>query len=143
MALSAKVDIESYDISGFGQAQLLTQSRLKAQAAYYLGLIRVDKKELSEAKRLFQLALQFKPDLSGALANLGKISEIEGNFSEAIRLYSQAIALEPTNPVLFYNRAVSYLELQEIDSLKTDLGRCLQLNPQFQPARQLLRTLSK
>ncbi|OGC92204.1 MAG: hypothetical protein A2142_09485 [candidate division Zixibacteria bacterium RBG_16_48_11] len=141
LALSTKVDIESYDISGFGQAQIQTESRLKAQAAYYLGLIRVDKKDISAAKRFFQLALQFKPDLSGALANLGKIAELEKNFQEAVRLYTRALALEPENPIFYYNRAINYLNLGRSAQVRADLERSLELDPHFGPALSLKKAL--
>lgn len=138
---TGEVDIETYDLSSFGQTT--GESKLKAQAAYYSGVIWISKHDVVRAKEYFKLSLQYQPDLSSALADLGKIAELEGNNSEAIELYTRALAAEPENPVLYYNRAINYAKLGDMDPAKKDLQSALELNPQFQPARQLLKTLSK
>jgi tetratricopeptide (TPR) repeat protein len=143
LTTSGRVDIQTYDLSGFGQTQAQTQDRLKAQAAYYLGLIWIERKDLPQAKAYFQQALRFKPDLTAAWANLGKISELEGNFSQAIDMYTQALAYDPNNAHSYYNRALNYLKLGRIDSARLDLKQCLQIDPHFKSALQLLKSLPK
>ena len=143
LTTSGRVDIQTYDLSGFGQTQSQTQARLKAQAAYYLGLIGVERKDLSQAKAYFQQALRFKPDLTAAWANLGKISELEGDFSQAIDSYTRALAYDPNSALSYYNRALNYLKLGRIDSARLDLKKCLQIDPHFKSALQLLKTLPR
>jgi len=143
LTASSELDIQTYDISGFGQTQAQTQARLKAQAAYYLALIGVERNNLAQAKTYFRQALQLRPDLAGAWANLGKISELEGDFSQAVDLYSQAIMLEPKGAVYYYNRAVNYIKLNRIYSARVDLSQCLLIDPQFRPALKLWKSLPK
>ncbi len=138
---AGQVDIQTYDLSSFGQT--IGESKLKAQAAYYSGVIRVSKHDILRAKEYFRLALQYQPDLSSALADLGKIAELEGDFSGAIELYTRALVSEPGNPVLYYNRAVNYAKIGNKDFAKKDLQSSLQLDSQFRAARQLLQALSK
>jgi tetratricopeptide (TPR) repeat protein len=136
-----EIELESYDISGFGQSQLLSQIKLRAQSAYYLGLIFVNRNNLFQAKEYFTLALNFKPDFTVAIANLGKISALQGDYSQAIRLYTKSINLDPKNPVYYYNRAVNYIALGQIDSAAGDLAKCLHLDPAFVPAKKLNQDL--
>ena len=143
LASSQGLDIQTYDISAFGQNQTQTEFRLKSQAAYNLGLIWVIKEDLDRAEDYFRLALEFRPDLAQAYGNLGKISELRGDFQEAVRLYTQAINLETDNPVYYFNRAVNYANLGRIDSARVDLAECLKIDPAFQPAKKLLSQLPK
>ena len=143
LASSQGLDIQTYDISAFGQNQTQTEFRLKSQAAYNLGLIWVIKEDLDRAEDYFRLALEFRPDLAQAYGNLGKISELRGDFQEAVRLYTQAINLETDNPVYYFNRAVNYANLGINDSARVDLVKCLKIDPAFQPAKKLLSQLPK
>jgi tetratricopeptide (TPR) repeat protein len=143
LTVSSQLDIQTYDLSGFGQTQAQTWARLKAQAAYYLGLIWIERKDLPQAKSYFQRALRFKPDLTAAWANLGKISELEGDFAQALDSYTQALAYDPNSAHSYYNRALNYLKLGRIDSARLDLKQCLQIDPHFKSALQLLKSLPR
>jgi len=138
-----KVDIETYDISGFGQPQAESRSRLKAQAAYYLGLIKVSRRDWEQAERFFRLALELKPDLAEAYGNLGKLAEVKGDLDAAAAFHSRAIQLSPRNPLHYYNRAATYLNLGQIELAGQDLESALQLDPEFDPARKLLKEIGE
>ena len=139
----SRVDIETYDISGFGQAQAQSQSRLKAQAAYYLGLMKISREDWTQAERFFRLALELKPDLAEAYGNLGKLAEMKGNLNAAVELHSRAIQLSPKSPLHYYNRAATYLNLGQTELAGQDLESALQLDPEFDPARKLLKEIGK
>lgn len=52
-----------------------------------------------------------------------------GNFDEAISNYTQAIALDPSNHVLFSNRSAVYLKMENGEKALEDAEKCVSLNP--------------
>ena len=141
LAGKTPVDIQTYDISGFWQDQSQTEAKLKYLSAYHLGLIWANRNDLNRAGQYFQLALQFQPGMPEAVANLGKVAELQGKYSEAVELYSRAIEIDPKNAVFFYNRAVNHLKLGDKNSARADLVKSLTLDPRFEPAKQVLENL--
>ncbi|BEI80048.1 hypothetical protein CcaverHIS002_0105770 [Cutaneotrichosporon cavernicola] len=53
------------------------------------------------------------------------------NFPEAIQLYSDAIALDPSNHVLFSNRAAAKSGNRDYQGALEDAEKCIEINPQF------------
>lgn len=137
------VDIQTYDISGFWQNQSQAEARLKYLSAYHLGLIWANRNDLVRAEQFFRLASQIQPNLPEAIANLGKVAELQGRYSQAVDFYTRAIQIDPDNAVFFYNRAVNHLKAGDTSSTQADLLRSLSLDPNFEPARQVLESLGK
>mmetsp|Transcript_9085 Transcript_9085/g.27316 ORF Transcript_9085/g.27316 Transcript_9085/m.27316 type:complete len:375 (+) Transcript_9085:371-1495(+) len=54
-----------------------------------------------------------------------------GSHDEAIALYTSAIELDPTNAVLFSNRAAAYTKLEEYQKAKFDADMCIELKPEW------------
>jgi small glutamine-rich tetratricopeptide repeat-containing protein alpha len=52
-------------------------------------------------------------------------------YDEAIDAYNKAIALDPTNPVYFSNRAAAYSSKGDHFSAIGDAEQALSVNPQF------------
>jgi tetratricopeptide (TPR) repeat protein len=67
-------------------------------AALHLGRVRLVQGNRSEAGRLFALAMQANDPRVAYLANLflGSLSEVEGRFDEAARLYGEAFRIYPS-----------------------------------------------
>ncbi|ORX36911.1 chaperone [Kockovaella imperatae] len=53
------------------------------------------------------------------------------NYTEASKLYSDAIALDPSNHVLFSNRSASKAGLRDYQGALEDAEKCIELNPDF------------
>ncbi|KAK0726394.1 hypothetical protein B0T21DRAFT_33740 [Apiosordaria backusii] len=53
----------------------------------------------------------------------------KGDYVRAEALYSQALIVDPSNPLLYTNRAMSRLRLSLWDSAITDCEACLRLSP--------------
>ncbi|KAK4174885.1 putative CHIP protein [Triangularia setosa] len=53
----------------------------------------------------------------------------KGDYVRAEAIYSQALILDPSNPLLYTNRAMSRLRLSLWDSVITDCEACLRLSP--------------
>jgi DnaJ family protein C protein 3 len=68
---------------------------------------------------------------------------MKGNLNAAVELHSRAIQLSPKNPLHYYNRAATYLNLGRTELAGQDLESALQLDPEFDPARKLLRKIGK
>jgi len=70
---------------------------LRATAYGNLGSAYRQAGELMKAKQCFETALQLAPDRPMAMIGLGLIAERNGDPSEAVRQYSRAMAVQPTD----------------------------------------------
>jgi len=55
----------------------------------------------------------------------------QGNWSEAITFFSQAIDIDPTNEVLYSNRALAYTALKQYAHALGDANKAVQLKPDW------------
>ncbi len=53
--------------------------------------------QATKAKQCFETALQLEPDWARAMTGLGLIAQENGDRTEAIRQYSRAVAVQPTD----------------------------------------------
>jgi tetratricopeptide (TPR) repeat protein len=58
----------------------------------------------------------------------------KGNHSRAVSLYSKAIFYEPSNAKTYYQRAVSYNELQDNEHTLEDYNKVIEIDPKFTEA---------
>ena len=58
-----------------------------------------------------------------------------GDFQKAVRLYSEALALDPQNHVLYSNRSAAYVKVQEYQKALQDARKAKELNPQWSKVR--------
>jgi len=55
----------------------------------------------------------------------------EGKFKEAVELYGEAIALDPTNHVYFSNRAAAFAKLNKYEESLRDANKTVELKPDW------------
>ena len=55
----------------------------------------------------------------------------EGNFDQAVELYGEAIALDPSNHVYFSNRAAAFAKLNKYQESLTDANKTVELKPDW------------
>jgi len=53
------------------------------------------------------------------------------NFEQAVELYGEAIALDPSNHVYFSNRAAAFANLKKYQESLTDANKTIELKPDW------------
>nr|AFV50602.1 heat shock 90/70 organizing protein [Frankliniella occidentalis]AGC70809.1 heat shock 90/70 organizing protein [Frankliniella occidentalis] len=66
-----------------------------------------------------------------ALKEKGNAALQQGNYTEAIKFYSDAIALDPTNHVLFSNRSAAYAKDEQFELAYADAEKTVTLKPDW------------
>ncbi|ALE02641.1 tetratricopeptide repeat protein [Candidatus Pseudothioglobus singularis] len=73
------------------------------------GIKLLRKKQFIEAKNSFEKALQFKPNFTKALNNLGIVNYKLGNLDQAVRLFKKVVALDSDYAVTSENKILSVI----------------------------------
>lgn len=68
-----------------------------ASAHYNLGLIHLERKELTEARERFTRAVEIDPEETDSHFRLGHISRLEGKYPEAIEHFGQVVTQDQTH----------------------------------------------
>lgn len=63
--------------------------------------------------------------------SLGNAAFFDGKFPEAIKHYTDAIRLDPSNHLAFSNRSACQFQLEDYESALKDSVSCMKLNPHF------------
>lgn len=69
--------------------------------------------------------------MADALKALGNKAIAEKNFDEAIKHFTEAIELEPTNHILYSNRSAAYASKKDYDSALKDAEKTTELKPDW------------
>ncbi len=103
---------------GRGKKPVIAYDAEEVQALITKGIGQVDNGDLEGAKVTFQRALELNPQSFQAMQNLGAIAEAQGNLSQAMSKYQEAMNIQPNFDGLYYNFAY----LLEKLNLPTDAG---------------------
>ncbi|AHM61119.1 hypothetical protein D770_14325 [Flammeovirgaceae bacterium 311] len=103
-------------------------------------------RDYENARQLYQQALQLRPKEPAVEARLMKVNKTiqqhelldqkfrAGDYVEAIKAYSEAIASDPENAYLYYGRGRSYEKLNELQTAIRDFSTAIKLDDQFTDA---------
>eukprot|EP00002_Diphylleia_rotans_P021449 TRINITY_DN4173_c0_g1_i1.p1 TRINITY_DN4173_c0_g1~~TRINITY_DN4173_c0_g1_i1.p1 ORF type:complete len:453 (+),score=100.92 TRINITY_DN4173_c0_g1_i1:71-1429(+) len=69
--------------------------------------------------------------LSDEKKNLGNKALTENHFEDAINLYTEAIELNPSNAILWSNRAQAHIKMEEYGSAVEDASKSIELDPNY------------
>ncbi len=139
---SAIVGKEQNAISDFKSCVRRDKKHFRAHCC--LGALLGTTGKEQEALEHFENALEIKPDYDIALFNRGTLQGkgVGGrNYQSAINDLSAAINLNPKKAAYFYNRALANCNKGQIKKAIPDLKKCLQLNPDFFEAQEVMRTI--
>ncbi len=82
---------------------------------------------LTLAQRDLEQTVRLAPDMAFAHYNLGNVLFLQGNFTQALQAYSDAISHMPQFPDAYYNRGVTYLMMGSTDKGIADLSQAGEL----------------
>lgn len=68
------------------------------------------------------------------LRNLGNKKFRELNYGAALMYYTQGIDKDPNSYALYYNRAVTFVKMDNIEEAKEDLNKSLSIKPDYIPS---------
>jgi tetratricopeptide (TPR) repeat protein/peroxiredoxin len=104
-----------------------------AEAHYGLGSVYLKQERNSEAKASFELTVQLKSNyamtLTNAWNNLGLLAARQGNMTEAISHFQEALRLDPNHVVALDNLGAAYRQQQNWDEARKTLERALKVKP--------------
>jgi protein O-mannosyl-transferase len=79
-----------------------SDSKLRAGALAQMGSAYCQMKDYEQARQSYERALQLNPDEAGALVGSGMLARRSGNASLAVRQFSRAVKIEPTDVGLLF-----------------------------------------
>ncbi|HEX3728886.1 MAG TPA: tetratricopeptide repeat protein [Opitutaceae bacterium] len=113
-----------------------------AVAHYDLGNVQAHQGRMAAAVAEYEAALRLDPNYAKAHLNLGNALFQLGRPEEAARHYQEALRREPGNVLAHFNLGNLYLQLNRIAEARAEYEAALRLNPQLQPAKEMLDRLN-
>lgn len=78
------------------------------------------KDKLETARKNFKKALKLEPENHAFINNVGEINYKLGNYKKSIEYYSEAIFINPIEPILYSNRGLAYLKVGQFSKACKD-----------------------
>lgn len=101
------------------------------------------KGDIENAVSSFKEAIKLNPNNPLYHSNLAVSLRMKGDVNGSIVEHKKAIAIEPNIPHLHYNLAYSYLQGGYYRFAKDELLKVLEIDPDFQDAKDALEKLKK
>ncbi|MGB6384161.1 MAG: tetratricopeptide repeat protein [Terriglobales bacterium] len=113
---------------------------LRAAAYGNLGSVYRQMGDLTKAKQYFEIALQLSPQQPMSMIGLGLIAQKNGDLAEAVRQYSHAMAVQPTD--VGYLLLAQVLQLQgHSEEAKAISDRVAHFSPNLPEAQKTVESL--
>lgn len=114
------------------------------EALYGRGLWYQDRGQLDKAIQDYTTIIQINPANKSAHFNLGYIHQIYLKvYPEAVKHYSRAIEADPKYAEAFYNRALCYEAVGNLNAAVSDFKSALMIRPVYPPAEEGLKRVSR
>ena len=114
------------DIQGFIQNQ---NNYHAAEKKFYLGIENYVAKQVDEAIKYYNKAIELNPQFAEAFYNRGLAKADLGKPEEAIKDYDRAIKLNPLYSKAYNNRGTAKADLGKPEEAIKDYDRAIKLNP--------------
>ncbi len=98
-------------------------------------------RRLDLAERLYQKTLSLFANYPAALSGLANVRFHQGRYQEGINCANKAISIDVEFPYPYYQRALCLWASGNIEGAENDFKRALELNPDFEYARNQLNEL--
>ena len=123
-------DRGDYDGAISKYEQVLRESPDNDLALYELAYAYQMKKDYRKSLEIAYKGAQYKSDnLTGFYLLIGNNLDELGESKKAVEVYRQGIKLRPDDGLLYYNLAVTYLKLNDVEEAKKNLKKSVFLNP--------------
>jgi regulator of sirC expression with transglutaminase-like and TPR domain len=116
----------------------LTPDGFLAQVHNNLGVIYSERKEYAKAAAEYRLAIELHLRFPAAFYNHGNDLLAQGQFRKAVRKFSRALRLYPTDVWALNNRGLAELKLGWDEEARWDFEEALRIEPGFEQARRNL-----
>jgi tetratricopeptide (TPR) repeat protein len=123
--------------------QAVASGSADALTLAYLAEFYRDRKDDAHALPLYQQAWQKDTTQSAVAAALGAYQMQGGNFEQAIRFWSEALAINPALVLVRTNLATALLRTGRGEEAQATLRQALDFQPSFQEARDFLDRMTK
>ena len=90
------------------------------------------------ADKLIKKALKLEPENAGVINNAASLAFTLGRFNEAITLINRSIEIDPLRTVGYFDLGIIYCYVDLPDKSIAASRKCLELNPQYPGAHQLI-----
>jgi hypothetical protein len=123
--------------------QTVASGHADALALAYLAEFYRDRKDDAHALPLYEESWRMDTTQSAVAAALGAYQMQRGNFDQAIRFWSQALAINPALVLVRTNLAAALLRTGQAEQARATLRQALEFQPSLQEARDLLNRMMK
>jgi len=123
--------------------QTVANGRADAPTLAYLAEFYRDRKDDAHALPLYEEAWRMDTTQSAVAAALGAYQMQRGNVEQAIRFWSQALAINPGLVLVRTNLATALLRTGHAEQAQATLRQALEFQPSLQEARDLLNRITK
>ncbi len=120
--------------------RLTSDKGLRAYALVNLGSDYRHLKDYAQAKESYEAALRVNPEAARAFVGLGVLAQKTGEFSEAVRNYSRAVELEPSD-VGYLLLAQALQQNGQTAASRATFEAAQRVSPDFDRAQQAVRDL--
>lgn len=114
----------------------------EAEYQFKLGLAWNELGNREQTIKAFEKAVSLDPQFSRAWYNLGLARNEAASTEAALDALIRAESLQPNDPDIPYARATILIRNGRIEEARAAASRALEIQPAYEPARQLLRSLS-
>ncbi len=93
------------------------------------GVALQQRNELQGAREAYEAALRLVPRRIDALSNLGVVHARLGQYEQAIKHYTQALAVDASQPAIGLNLGIAFFQIQRFDQARRELARVVAAEP--------------
>ena len=128
-------DLTKSAIREFVEAVNLNNNHYEAYNAMGVATLKLGNRK--DAKELFQVSLQIKPDFAPAHDNLGNLAMMDNNFEEAEKHFKDSLKYNTHNPTTMYHLGQLEAKRKNYSEALTWINHSIHINPNSSPALNL------
>lgn len=99
------------------------------------------KENIGDEEEIINEILLIRPDTVNVYNSLGVLYRKKGEFKRALTSYQKALRIHPNQPQIHYNIGRLLQEMKDTDGATKQFEKALNLDPDFQEAREILEAI--